>query len=118
MIAALSHPSRINLWTSDNIDLTGCSESIGAITAINEFAEDSKLFTNIYPNPTTSIVHLSALNKIEVVRVFDLSGKLLHNVANNAATIDIDLSAFTNGVYLVQISTEKREEIKKVLLNR
>lgn len=52
----------------------------------------------VYPNPTTGFVRLNQ-DIISQIRVYDLTGKQLMN--SNASSVD--LSAFKNGVYLLQL---------------
>jgi len=52
----------------------------------------------VYPNPTTGLVRTNQ-DFIEQIRVYDLTGKQLMETNDSS----VDLSAFKNGVYLIQL---------------
>ncbi len=67
------------------------------------------LFINLYPNPSNSILTISNIdNKIfKSISLFDMSGKLLaayNNIDNSIYSIDI--SAYPNGTYMLDIDGE------------
>ena len=52
----------------------------------------------VYPNPTTGLIHANH-DIISQIRVYDLTGKQLMKSEDSS----VDLSAFKNGVYLIQL---------------
>lgn len=66
---------------------------------------------NIYPNPTTGIVHIAAEGVVST-EVLDLSGRL---VAKYGDESQIDLSGLADGVYLFKIRTENGMVERKVV---
>ena len=66
--------------------------------------EGANLLINIYPNPTTGIIHInSSSNKINDLSVYSSEGKLLeHFDAINKKRLD--LSDLDPGIYLLKIS--------------
>jgi len=71
----------------------------------------------IYPNPTSSIVNikLSNGNLITKAVLFDINGKQVFTIINHLE--QIDLSNFQNGIYLLQLETEKGSISKKIIKN-
>ncbi len=65
----------------------------------------------IYPNPTNGLLHIDASN-ITNVSVFSIDGKLIDSFGKKS---EIDLSQFSNGMYLISIETENERIVEKVM---
>lgn len=71
---------------------------------------------SIYPNPSSGAVNILA-DGIQSVRVIDFSGKaVLDNVQLKGQSLDV--SALTNGMYILQVSTAKGMLSKKLLIQK
>ena len=63
----------------------------------------------LYPNPANQILNIDLISEKEIVNsgIFDLQGqelsKLDFSKANNNSTIQVDLKAYTEGIYFVKI---------------
>lgn len=112
MIAALSHSARVNLWSEDNVGLTGCSESFSTVE------ENNELGCTLFPNPTRDMLNVTAAARISTVQIFDLSGKLLIDLKFEDSSVEVDMSAFETGIYLLQISGESWNVRRKVLVEK
>lgn len=67
---------------------------------------NNELGIKLYPNPTSSILNIEAeAHQIEAIRVMDLSGKLVADFYN--INQQIDLSFLNQGIYIIQVQTEK-----------
>ena len=69
---------------------------------------------SIYPNPGTGLFNLSVDNLSSenmIIRVFDITGKLIYNSEyynlNNRFETVLDLSGYADGLYYVQLKTNK-----------
>jgi hypothetical protein len=78
---------------------------------------------NIHPNPNTGVfsIYVQALNEQEQLQlsVMDVYGKqLLAQQINNSVNHQIDLSAYSKGIYYVSVTgTNGFREVKKVVVN-
>jgi len=80
--------------------------------SVSEFEENSIM---VYPNPTTNTIHIKGLNTTADLQVFSIEGKLLKWLSyNNESTIDLNLP---NGIYLLTISSEDKQTVKKLVVN-
>jgi hypothetical protein len=70
---------------------------------------------NVYPNPSTGILTIAASELIDHVYVTDLTGKLVTEAAGTDSKLDIDLSAYASGTYLLRIVTESGVHDVKVV---
>ena len=71
---------------------------------------------SIYPNPTSSEVHISAKELIKDIRVYDTSGRLIQSLNNlEAETTSLQLGGIANGVYFIQVTSENAQETKQII---
>jgi len=86
-------------------------------TGINE---TELISTAIYPNPTTSMVNISSNQAIETIKVFDVTGKIILTIKENALSddkIQLNLEKVTTGVYFVKISNDDQQVVKRIIKN-
>nr|WP_321222332.1 endonuclease [uncultured Psychroserpens sp.] len=80
-----------------------------SVTAFN----DNQI--NVYPNPTTNSVTIKGLNAQADLQVFSIEGKLLKSLQYNTETsINLNLPS---GLYLLNISSEDKQTVKKLVVN-
>lgn len=69
---------------------------------------------SIFPNPSSSFIHISSIEAINEVLLFNTMGQII--ISKNASTIDI--SSLADGVYLIKIKLEnKQSKTIKVVKN-
>lgn len=75
------------------------------------------LQVTIYPNPSNGLLNIDSAHKIDTIRVYDLSGKLL-KTENNVANLNfqMDLSDFAKGVYLIKTISGNSANTYKIIL--
>lgn len=83
--------------------------SNGAI--VTGMDETSHKGINIYPNPTTGKLNINADSPVQSIVIYNTAGI---KMAEFNRTSSIDLSDLQKGFYLVQVSTEKGNRIKKI----
>jgi len=72
-------------------------------TTAVEFTESNSSI-NVYPNPTSSFIHLSTLNKsISKIIITNANGKTCRVLSKFNDEHDIDVSDFNPGIYTMQI---------------
>jgi hypothetical protein len=73
----------------------------------------------LYPNPATSIVSIEGdFAGLAEVKIMDSKGSLLAttNISNQANTIDV--SGFTAGIYVVEITSKSFHGFQKMFINK
>ena len=98
-------------YTVEVIDNNGCSSFSDAFVILNTDKFEHNFGVNIYPNPTTGIIKVSAEN-IEQITVFNINGKRLFITNKNS----FNLSAYPKGIYIVKVATQNGVVVKKVIL--
>jgi len=98
---------------------TGSSTSTITVDACAGLNENEEMQVIIYPNPSTGIfvvdqIDVTLTNKIYL---YDQAGRLIKTIEPNSATIQLDLTNFSNGVYTLKFEGgkdfTKRIELKK-----
>lgn len=76
----------------------------------------------IYPNPINSGSTLNISLGASVsgsIKIYSITGKLMFTATiNNLKSNDIDVSGFSNGVYLLTLETDFTSTSKKVIINK
>jgi trimeric autotransporter adhesin len=69
---------------------------------------------NVYPNPATKLLMISANEIINSVSISNVLGKVLQELPCRSKTVEIDISKLPKGFYLVRINgTEARKFVKE-----
>ena len=122
-------------YTSTNEDIGGLTagsyfltvtDANGCTTSINDILVDSfvgifqngQTMFNIYPNPSKGIFNVQFNDNIigeKSVNIFDLTGRLVYNtVLNNEKDCVIDISNKDLGTYVLKISVNENQYIKRI----
>ena len=112
----------------DDVSITGCYN--GGARDGGEFvlngsieAPEESLNLNVYPNPTQDVLNVqfeTELGQDVQIMVYDLQGRILiHNTVDSKnQLIQIDVSQFSNGTYLIQLLNDKGiRETKRFIVN-
>jgi hypothetical protein len=92
-------------------------------TAINDIAANLSVnsvqvepYVVLSPNPVSDLLTLKiSLGEIHNVKLYSLNGKLVKTYTFNQSNVEVDLSAFENGLYLLQIQTNTNLLHKKII---
>lgn len=73
---------------------------------------------NIYPNPSTENVYINNYNGDEVLlNIYNLNGSLIYSTLTSNKNIQINISRFAKGVYIVNQTKNERTLTKKLIIN-
>lgn len=95
-------------WTHTNVLTT-------APIGIEDEAYPSTL--NIFPNPSSDFIQLTATNEIQSVQIMNVMGEVIYQSSTSTNNSMIDVSSLENGLYLIEIRTDYSKETKKFLKN-
>ena len=73
----------------------------------------------LFPNPGKSVVHIVRGNEpIRMVNLYDLTGRFINSLSNasNNDIIDMPVSAYANGLYIIEIRTTESVYKEKLLI--
>ena len=88
----------------------------GGTTSVENIKDEFSF--NIYPNPASGIVNFDNIPQNSMLSIIDLTGKVMYEqfVSDNLESVNI--SDFTNGIYLVQIENNGSISNKKLIVNQ
>jgi uncharacterized repeat protein (TIGR01451 family) len=69
--------------------------------------EEQENSNSIYPNPSSTNFTIKANEHIEQIRIYDMLGKEWKNLRPTSSNPTVDISTLPEGIYLVNVSTEK-----------
>jgi hypothetical protein len=102
-----TYDSTGNCQSRKVITLNSSSILRSSTTDISEIVEDEQIDVKIYPNPTKGLLNIviSGYTENEEFRVsiYDMSGKLYLTTTKKEANIQLDLSSYTKGTYILQM---------------
>ena len=68
-----------------------------------------------YPNPVQNILNIGYVNAIDSVQIFNMLGQEVFHTLGNNTTLQIDMSSFAKGTYLVKITSGSTMKNIKVI---
>lgn len=80
---------------------------------------DGAAFLEVFPNPTDGVIYLSSKDAIDAgIEIFDESGRLvLNEQRKNMLQTQVDLTAFSRGVYTVKVKGNTSAQIIRIIKN-
>ncbi len=107
-------------WTAT--DAAGNSSHCQTIIAVREYQvaiDEHSLTVQMYPNPAKDFIHLNLPANDEVyVKIFNSEGKLVYSDNFSSSIHQIDVHNFNQGLYYVQLRSEKKLAYKKIIIQK
>jgi hypothetical protein len=117
------NPVATTIYTVTGTSALGCEGkttyqlTVDACTGINSVSQTLNGLS-VYPNPTSGVFTIGLNNTAaKTIVVTDLSGRTILSTTGTDANININLSAFANGVYYVKVQSENGVGVTKVIKN-
>lgn len=110
-----------NIVSRKTIQLSATRSVIDSLPTTRAF-EDIATHIKIYPNPTKGFLKIEisdyTIKEDITILVYDLAGRLLINNKTIDSLIDLDLSPYQNGTYILRlIRNEEKSEWKIIKTN-
>jgi hypothetical protein len=101
---------KLNLTVSDGELSTEVSITVNVTLpeGVNTYSEP---FLNMFPVPSTGLITIELLNMGQtesVIKIYDLTGKLVYNKQFTTSRINIDLSVFDAGAYFIAVKANEK----------
>ncbi len=81
----------------------------------------TEMTLNLFPNPTNGLVSFEVKNNLNTLQVaiLDPSGRMIYSTTYFAESVlQIDMSAYANGIYYMQVTTESNQKIKTLKIEK
>ncbi len=80
---------------------------------------NSTLNATLFPNPTSGVIQLEVeAFSGKSIAISDIAGKTLFQQSLNSNTTTIDCNTFAEGIYLLRIAGEGKNEVKRFVVSR
>lgn len=103
--------NRNQLINNKNWTITGDSQGTCSLGGLNTDLTTLKLF----PNPVNDFLTVNGLEGGETLTLYDMNGRLMQNSKANGKEVKLNLSLYTKGMYLLNITSEKGTTTKKIM---
>ena len=94
----------------------GYSNCASISAGVNELENDIKEIT-IYPNPSTDKFIVSSSEPITELKIFDSTGRNIFSEKTISQAVEVS-APNENGIYLLQIFTEKNMITKRIIIQK
>ncbi|WP_445716703.1 M28 family peptidase [Flavobacterium sp.] len=93
-----------------------------ASTTLGANSFDNELEMSFFPNPTKEILNINfgkLTNQKSTIKIIDVNGKLVYSsIVENPSIIEkINVSKFSKGLYLVNVTSGNKEVTKKIVMD-
>ncbi|HMC86401.1 MAG TPA: T9SS type A sorting domain-containing protein, partial [Chitinophagaceae bacterium] len=81
---------------------------------VNNASLGNRIFS-VFPNPVKTIATVTGLTGRGQIQILTMQGKLLKQLTVTDITASIDLSRYSNGLYIIQYKKDKQTQILKLV---
>ncbi len=108
-LAVTSHSTGESYSTISNVSTSG------ETTGIDEKGRMDEVI--VFPNPASSILTVKNLPENAIVSVLSIDGRLMNKIETNGnSKIELDVTNWESGVYLIQVQSENSLRVKKIVV--
>ena len=107
--AVAGHGARIFI---DNLQLVGYDASDNTTFTIDDL-DDFTL--NLYPNPVKNTATITASKTVEMIRIYDITGRMVKQENPNKTEFSLDVADLSKGAYIVKLSVGNKEATAKLI---
>lgn len=94
---------------------TTCSFSV-TVEVVQSVADRDELEINVYPNPAQDFITISSSQKVDRIRIFDITGKVVSDKKNPQSTSTLDVSMLSKGIYIIEL--KHGQSTKRIRFNK
>ncbi|MDB9961117.1 T9SS type A sorting domain-containing protein [Oceanihabitans sp.] len=97
--------------------ITNIAQTTIATLGVDDFEFEANI--SIYPNPVQSELFINSKDAIERIRIYDLSGRLIHekSIIGNQLKTSILIEKLSSSVYFISVKTAQYEFTKRMVKN-
>lgn len=102
-----------------SVTINGCTDTSNCfvISSVGISSLQKNAF-QIYPNPSHDMVYINTGDAMTgTIELMDLSGKIIYSKTFTGTAVTMDISEFANGVYLVNMYTDKGRSVVRLIKN-
>lgn len=108
----------LNCYGEYTVPLWNYPEGGDCNLTLNLEEEETQTNINLYPNPAVDLINLSASTNIKVVTIQTLDGAIIKEVPINKNNGQINLTEFSKGIYIANITMENGTLLWKKIIKQ
>lgn len=101
-----------------NYNPMGIMRLLGDGTSSVNLTEEPAFDFSVYPNPTSEFVNINRIPQNSMLRIINLTGKVVYEQIVLGNFESVNVSGFTSGIYLIQIENNGSVANKKLIIGR
>ncbi len=107
-------------YNASDLSCNDAVEMIRTVNVVSSLSLEDTLFAkgiSIYPNPVNEIITIqSDHNVMDQIKIIDISGRVIKKTTNKVGSMyQMNLSGISKGVYFLQITSEGKEAVKRIV---
>ena len=108
---------RVSFFSGNNAGSVLLVDDIQFIGGDLGFEEPQATTWNMYPNPANENIYVTNIEDNAKVEIYNLNGQLIYsNYQTNNKQLNINVSDWENGIYLIKINSESSLKTKKIVV--
>ena len=84
------------------------------ILSTKGYSENNEV--RMYPNPANNFVTIASDVLIDKLEMYNVLGKKVHQAQTNSNTVNLDVSTFSKGLYILKFKINNGSVIKKLVV--
>lgn len=106
--------------SNDNVASYAGFAQVYDLTNVLSIDTPKKDFVKVYPNPTRQYITVETDVVFDALKLYDISGRLVleQDVDTSANEVQLDISPFSDGVYLLKIQSQDGISTKRIVKKR
>lgn len=77
--------------------------------------EEDEIVCSLFPNPTSDLLTINAIDVVEAVQVYDLTGRLLMETAAHSTSLALSLIHIPSGTYLIRMDFGDHNAMRRII---
>ena len=84
---------------------------------VDELATENTF--SVYPNPSTNYLNINFSNhkSEKYITLYDAQGKLIYQATSTNLNLRLDVTAYTKGIYLLEVTEDNQHQTKRIIKN-
>jgi|GEM_PF-1208429 len=91
-------------------------EDIEPVVSVYNIQEE--VFIDLWPNPVQDRVNITSDYPVESISIFSTDGRLIEEFKTDSGSIQLDISGYQSGTYIVKVETVRGAAISMIVVSR
>ncbi len=100
----------------DTATLTFTTPIEGVISLSTTELQSQNEKPKVFPNPAKDVLNIKTPATLDKIKIFDTAGKMVLSIQKPGDKIDV--SKLTNGIYFVEISSNRKKWREKIVIKK